>query len=151
MLQPEHYWMARHEARFHVQIEVLSAAPAERTPGPMPVQARVVRVFRGDGSLAAGDSVHFVEQVTRPGDEIPCGGMIWKAHDAVLSARYLEAFLNGDPPNCVIPLCQSEVIAAPTVRPIMPGYFPFVAVRVRALREVARAHAEGRRWWRFWQ
>jgi len=151
MLQPEHYWMARHEARFHVQVEVLSAVPVERTPGPMPIGAHVVQVFRSDGTLAVGDPVRFKEQVTRAGDELPCGGMIWKAHDDVLSARYLEVFLDGDPPNCAIPLCQSEVLAAPTARPRMRGYFPLIAVRIRALRIAARADAEGRRWWRFWR
>jgi len=150
MLQPEHYWMARHEARFHVQVAVLSAGPVERTPGPMPIEARVVRVFRSDGGIGEGDLVHFNEQVTRQGDEIPFGGMIWKPYDGLLSARHLEVFLDGDPPNCAIPLCQSKIIDSPTARPHMRGWFPLVAVRMRALRKAALATSEARPWWRFW-
>ena len=151
MLQADFYLMARHEARFHVRVEVLSVKPVEHTPGPMPLEARVVEVYRTDGTLKVGDRVTFAEYVTRAGDEIPDGGIRWKGHDEVMSARYLEAFLNGEPPACEVALSQSVVLSASTGGAQLQGWFPVVAVRQRALRACAEPPASRRRWWRFWE
>ncbi|MFN0088582.1 MAG: hypothetical protein ACKVX9_24555 [Blastocatellia bacterium] len=151
MLQPEAYLMARHEARFHVLVEVVAARPAERTPGRMPIEARVVEAYRSDGTLRAGDLVRFQENVMRPGDEIPCGGVWWKQHDEVLQARYIEAFLDGDPPNCAVVLSQSQIVASPDGTARMEGWFPLAAIKQRALQALAEREASGRRWWRFWR
>lgn len=151
MLQADFYLMARHEARFHVQVEVITVSPVERTPGPVRLDARVIQVFRGDRTLKAGDRVTFEEHVMRPGDSIPCGGILWKEGGALQQARYLEVFLNGDPPECAVPLCQSEVIAAPSNKARMRGWYPLVATRQRAFRLLARRQAASRPWWRFWE
>lgn len=119
--------MARHEARYHVLVEVLAAIPPDRTPGEVRVEGRVVELFRSDGLLRAGDKVRFTESVTRPSDSrdtIPIGGTRWKDHDDVLGARFIEAFLNGDPPGCRVALWQSQVVPAPAGAPRMNGRFP---------------------------
>lgn len=145
MLQPEYYLLARHEARFHVLLEITSAGPAAPTPGPMPLEGVVLRAYRTDGALRVGDHVRLAEHVMRPGDDLPCGGIRWKPHDEVASARYLEAFLNGDPPDCEVALSQSVVLAEPGAGPRMRGWYPITAARIRARRAAAE-----RPWWRFW-
>lgn len=151
MLRPERYLLARHEARYHVVVEVLSATLIKRTPGPMRIEGRVVEVYRSDGTLKPGDPVHFVESVHRPGDEIPAGGTIWKSEAEVLSARFIEAFLDGEPPACAVALWQSEVIPELTGVARMRGRYPLVAVRERMLQTLAERDATGRRWWQFWK
>jgi hypothetical protein len=137
MLHADRYLMARHEARHHVTVEVLSAKLLDPTPGSVRVEGRVVEVFRTDGTLRVGDSVTFVEAVTHPGDEIPCGGTRWKGHDDVISARFIEAFLEGEPPACAVTLWQSEFVPPPTGNPRMRGWFPLVALRERKRRSLA--------------
>jgi hypothetical protein len=118
----------------------------------MSLETRVLKVYRSDGTLKVGDCVNFAEYVMREGDEIPCGGTRWKRHDEVWNARYLEAFLNGEPPSCEVALCQSVMLSAPTDCPQMDGWYPDVAIRQRALRASwEEGKAAGRRWWQFWR
>jgi hypothetical protein len=100
------------------------------------VDATVVRVFRGGAIIREGATIRFRIAVTVPGDEIPAGGIIWKPYKDVLEGRYLEAFLDGDPPDLAIALSQSEFIAEPTLRPVMRGYFPIPAIRRSLLHRV---------------
>ncbi|MBM4068160.1 MAG: hypothetical protein FJ271_04355 [Planctomycetes bacterium] len=141
--------MARHEATYHVTVEVSSAALLGRTPGLVRVEGRVVELFRTDGRLRVGDPVTFVEAVTRPGDEIPCGGTRWKGCDEVLAAGFIEAFLDGEPPDCAVALWQSEVVPSPTAVPRMQGRFPLVALREQKRRALAERGRWGSWWWPF--
>lgn len=131
MLQPIFYLLARHRAQFHVQAEICSVAMPDRTPGFATVEARVERVFRGGPGLQPGDAVRFAAAVTRPDDRLPIGGIIWQSWDAVASARWAEAFLNGVPPDCEIALSQWTLLAAPTARPTLRGRFWHLALRQR--------------------
>ena len=129
MLPLARYNLARHEARFHVQIRYdrVHAVP----PGPSFVQlnATVVRVFRGEDALKSGDPVTFRMPITWPGDELPCGGVIWKSYFDVEAGQFAEAFLDGEPPNCALALWQIQIVDAPTDSPLMQGKFPVVRAR----------------------
>jgi len=144
MLQPERYLLARHEADHHVVVEVVSTSPPGRTPGLLRVEGRVVELYRTGGTLKPGDTVRFNESVMEPGDEIPCGGTLWKPRESVQGARYIEAFLNGTPPDCGVALWQSEVVPAPRGSPRMDGHFALLALRERLLRDRAGRGP----WWR---
>jgi hypothetical protein len=126
MLPQSFYNNARHEARFHVQVrlDAIHASP----PGPrfFPVEATVVRVFRGDTVLKPGDPISFDLPVAWPEDEIPAGGVLWQSFAHVSNSSYAEVFLNGDPPRCEIALSQCLTIDAPSDTPHMQGSFPAI-------------------------
>ena len=137
MLPLAHYNRARHDARFHVQIRYDRVGA--RPPGPSFIQlnATIVRVFRGADALRAGDPVSFKLPITWPGDELPCGGVIWKPYHDVEAGQFAEAFLDGEPPNCALALWQIHLIDAPTDAPLMQGKFPIARVRQNIVEWIA--------------
>jgi hypothetical protein len=77
----------------------------------------VVRVFRSDATLAVGDGVWFKVHVYR-GDLsffAPGGSAIH--YDTIRSAKYVEAYLNGCPPECHSPLDEWQIIESPSDHP----------------------------------
>lgn len=121
MLPASKYRKARRNAAFHVQVELIGPLPVIDTPGNVKVKAQVATVFRGSNSLSAGDHVTFEVAVTRPTDHpdsLPYGGQIWTNFDKSEAARFMEVFLNGDPPDCEVALWQSKLIDSVTITPL---------------------------------
>jgi hypothetical protein len=107
MMAPIHYTRARAEAAHHVQFEI-SAREGGRVTG------RVVRVFRGPLRKGARLTLHL--SVRDPSAPVIVGGTVWTDPQALAGARYLEAFLDGDPPDIV--MNQVKIIEAPTEAPV---------------------------------
>jgi hypothetical protein len=105
------YDEARLRARYHVQVEVAHATIAQ-TPARVPVTGRVRRIFRTDGRLGLGDEVHFSVAVCRPGDCIAPGGDRWMYLWLFERTTYVEAFLDGTPPECQVARSQCFPIPA---------------------------------------
>jgi hypothetical protein len=137
MLPSDFYLVARHEARFHVQVRLDHVADVARTPCFAAVDTTVVRVFRDGDTLKPGDEITFGIAVTRPGDEIPASGIVWKAHSTLVEARYAEVFLNGTPPDYEIALSNCTLIEEPTDKAQMRGSYHILARRHRKMREEA--------------
>jgi hypothetical protein len=98
----------RDRARFHLQVEVLSVQERvpllDCKPFNVSVKARVVRILRGDESLRVGDAVMFTLTVAQEGKS--GNSIVPKSirYSKLLEAGFLEVFLNGQPPNCHVPL-----------------------------------------------
>ncbi|HRK34478.1 MAG TPA: hypothetical protein PLJ47_07765 [Candidatus Hydrogenedentes bacterium] len=140
MLPLAHYQRARHEARFHVQVKFDPAEVSPPGPAFVPLNTTIVRVFRGGDALKPGDRIAFKLPITWPGDDLPCGGVIWKPHTAIKHSGYAEAFLNGNPPDCQLALWQIEMLEAPSDVPRMQGYFPIAHARHTFFERIAK-------WW----
>ncbi len=83
-------------APFHVQVEILERSLGE--PGEFArVDGQVARVFRGH--LRVGERVRFEIAVYRRPDEITPGGWSWIDVATFEAARFVEAFLEGEPPD----------------------------------------------------
>ena len=87
----------RQTAPFHVQLQLNKTGDPDRALGERRVHALVVRVFRTDGRLNAGDRVEFPLLVCRRGD--PPTGEVFIFEDAFSKAEYVEAYLTGNPPK----------------------------------------------------
>jgi hypothetical protein len=120
MLHPFAYKNARIQARFHVQVELVSVPEIARTPSNVHVGARVIRVFRGAPDLRIGDLVEFELSVCRQDDDIADGGTSWTDSDALRRARFMEVYLNGEPPNTSMALGESRIIETPSEFPALP-------------------------------
>ena len=107
---------ARLLARFHVQIEVTFRDGEIETPAALPIKGTVVRVFRGVGAIGVGDEVAFSVEVARPEDDIPCGPS-FMLYENFMRASHMEAFLNGNPPDCELALDECIALDNPTPRP----------------------------------
>ncbi len=88
-------------------------------PGKARVVASVVRMFRGDGTLAIGDTVTFDLSVLQRMDQMPTSGECWTLADRVSAEKVMEAFLDGDPPECELALWQSLLIDSESAEPRM--------------------------------
>ena len=119
VLPSSHYDQARHDAAFHVQVELIKLPTGADTPCTITVCARVVEVFRALKSINPGDTVRFGVDVNRRDDEIPAGGTIWIDYDNLSSARFMEVFLDGDPPDCQVALWNCQLIDSPSRKPKM--------------------------------
>lgn len=122
MLHPWRYEEARRQATFHGQVQILNVEMTERTPAHVRVDAEIRRKFRGIASFRVGVVISFNVSVLR-GDEpvqiIPIGGTRWTNYGDLLRAKYLEVFLDGEPPNCQVALWQSAIIAELTSQPTL--------------------------------
>ncbi|HVS36442.1 MAG TPA: hypothetical protein VMS17_12825 [Gemmataceae bacterium] len=74
-------------------------------------------MFRTDGRLQFGDRVRFAVSVL--GEAVmPCpGGTLWTCHESLAAARFMEAFLDGTPPDCQVALWQTKIVDAPSDAP----------------------------------
>jgi hypothetical protein len=109
------YW--RRTAPFHVQLELEKPHAIQTVSGDVQVQGRAVRVFRTDGRLAVGDRVAFALCVCREGDE-PTGPAYIYCED-FNAARYMEAYLVGDPPEFKLAAYEFNVIPSPSDEPTL--------------------------------
>src|ERR1043166_3370468 len=122
IMPPFRYVKARFLARFHVQVE-LEGVPD--TPGKRGVSARVVRVFRG-AELRIGDTVNFeiwCARKQREMEDVPIG-VGYVDFDALQHARYIEVYLDGEPPDCSVPREQYTIIEIPSDDPVLPAIPP---------------------------
>jgi hypothetical protein len=137
---------ARREAPFHVQIQVNSIPPEFSTPAEVLVEGRIVSVFRSDGRLMVGDRVSFAVRVCREGEETP-PGPAYLAHEELVRATHIEAYLTGNPPHCEIPLEEYEVFtgfrAGPNMTVAQLESLPAGRPGSISTRE--------RKWWQIWK
>jgi len=118
MKAPPAYTEARLRARFHVQVEY-EAPRIVTTPTYVTVCGRVKSVFRGDNVLYAGDVIQFQVAVYSDGDLLPPSGTLWMNRRGIVKGRFLEAFLNGNPPTCTVAASQSKLISELSSSPQM--------------------------------
>jgi len=119
-LPPYVYAQARDQATYHLQIKVTDVTPPAKTPGECETSGEVVRIFRDrSGTLRLGDRLAFAVSCSRRGDPRIVGGVLWTDYDALMRARYLEAFLNRENGRYRIALWQSRIIEAPTDAPVL--------------------------------
>jgi hypothetical protein len=111
---------ARLHAAYHVQME-LEKVPNK--PGKGQVSGRVVRIFRGTPRLRLGDTVEFEVWAARKQHELQdvLIGVAYLEFDALRHARYVEVFLDGEPPNCTVPEAQHKIIESPSDAPAIPS------------------------------
>lgn len=91
MLPPDFFNQGRMRAQHFIQAKVLTWNGR--------LEVKVTRVFRGD--LKRGDRLSLFVSIA---GDIPLklgDPTLWADLPAVLSARYVEAFLDGDPPQVV--------------------------------------------------
>jgi HEAT repeat protein len=128
-LPPRVYAEARDGSQFHLQVEVEKVvrlphpsgdeAAAEVFGFKARVAGRVVHVFRGGAAVQPGDRVTFDVAAALEPRAIP--GVHEMAWDQLRAARYLEVFLDGEPPDCgdvgiLLPL----VLDASSDAPVLP-------------------------------
>jgi hypothetical protein len=120
MLPAYRYNIARWRADLHVQVRLERVAVDAQTPGDVPVAACVVHVFRGPQTVRIGDPLEFSVSAARHGDALPIGGALWTNLDVLRAGRFMEAYFDGQPPNCSVALWQCQVIDAPSDAPVLP-------------------------------
>jgi len=137
---------ARREAPYHVQIEIGELPPEIKTPSAVPIMGQAVRVFKSDGKLKVGERVNFTVRVFRETDLVPPGSA-YLLEDALRHAAYMEAFLNGPPPQFDLVLDERTLLDAPTAEPVMSS------TELGGHGETARENAPARssKWWEFWK
>jgi hypothetical protein len=120
VMPPWVYEQARDQATYHLQIKVTRVTSSARTPGECETSGEVVRIFRDrSGGLRLGTPLAFAVSCSRRGDTPMPGGTLWTDHDALMRAKYLEAFLNRTDGRYQVALWQSRIIEAPTERPVI--------------------------------
>jgi hypothetical protein len=112
-----------------------------QTPAEVLVEGPVIRVFRSDGNLKPGDWVSFKVNVCREGDEILLIGPTYTFYDNFVAASYVEAYLNGAPPQCEVPLDEWAPLETPSEEP---------RLTVEELEHLVKATKRKRKWWPFW-
>lgn len=140
----------RRTAPFHVQLEVEKPQDVQGVPGDRQIQGRAVRVFRTDGRLAAGDRLRFELWVCREGDEPT--GPAYIHFDDFMTARFMEAYLYGDPPECKLAAYEFSVISAPSDEPTLtPRELEEWLERFNNAPAAAPGIRKAPRWWQFWR
>jgi hypothetical protein len=105
MIAPFYFREARMTASDHIQGKIVQRGPAS-------VQVMVERVFRG--KLKRGTRLTLHVSIAH-GGPIELGSTLYTNADVVASARYVEAFLDGSPPEVVRD--QIKFLAEPTREP----------------------------------
>jgi hypothetical protein len=106
MMAPSVYRDARLRAAHHVQAKII-----RRRDGVLDVE--IARVFKG--ALQAGDRLTLHVSVAGDGP-LPIGGTIYTDAETFARASFVEAFLDGDPPEIVRD--QVKFIPKPTAKPV---------------------------------
>ena len=116
MMAPPIYNESRLRAKYHLQIEINDRAEVGQTPTDTPLFCRVRRVFRGE-DLHIGDDVRFTVYVIGDLEEVDPDVEGFMYLSTLLAARYLEVFLEGEPPNLALTLSEFGVIQRPSDEP----------------------------------
>ena len=121
LMAPEFYRQARADALFHVQVAIDKVTPPAKGPGSCMVEGKVAEVFKDAGNkLPAGTPVSFSVACHRKGEEVPIGGTMWTDTDALMSAKYIEAYLMPGVDGYAVAMWNSKIIAAPSKSPQFP-------------------------------
>jgi hypothetical protein len=115
-MAPWTYTDARIDSRYHVQVKLLRMVIGQ-TPSEVPLHGIVVRVFRGGENLNVGSEIQFSVDVISNKDEPRFGDEVWQVKESIEKAKYMEAFLDGNPPQCKVAAWQSFIINAPSDTP----------------------------------
>jgi hypothetical protein len=142
VLAPEYYEEARRSAPSHVQIKIEDVGSPSGGMGPCDVEGEVVRVFKGD--LAPGAKLRFDVSCYDYGT-IPSGPTLWTDYDALVDAKFLEAFMSGDPAPKVA-LDQVEIILEPRDAPYCDSNSLYCESTVDAAAREEACSAAGRVW-----
>lgn len=139
--------LARRTAPFHVQLE-LTSVPAECPNQEVRIEARIVCVFRGEELLQPGSLLSFPLWVCNEGREPTGPAFVY--HQALVTASYMEAYLDGTPPQYRVAAYEFTLLSEPSTLPIMRDDDDWV----RTLRgEMPRVAVQPRnaRWWEIWK
>ena len=110
----------RKTAKFHVQVEIVSLEKPGYFPATIQLEGRLIKIFRdNENQLTIGDTITFPIEVTDEGAFIPEGATLWTYYKNISSARFMEAFLNGEPPDLEIELWQKVIIPSASEKPYM--------------------------------
>jgi hypothetical protein len=140
--------LCRRMSPFHVQVELVTAR--EPLLGPRRVQGRVVQVFRGDGRVVSGDQIDFRLWVCEPGKE-PTGECYVYRNDFI-RARYVEAYLHGNPPGCEIAGNEFTLIDSPSETSYLTvGDLEELVARLAKAEAGPLRTQRARNWWQFWK
>ena len=141
---------ARQTAPFHVQLELAKSQDMSIQSDEVRVQGRVVRVFRTDGRLARGDQVAFRLWVCLEGREPTGPAYIY--YDDFVRMAYVEAYLDGDPPECRLAAYEFRPISTPTEEPMLTADD---LEKLLGPEGGIGASTSGtptvKRWWQFWK
>ena len=141
--------MWRRTAPFHVQLALLKTRGLEQVAGETQVEGQVIRVFRTDGRLTAGDRIRFPLWVCQPGDE-PTGPAYIYCENFV-KAAYMEAYLYGSPPECKLAAYEYGVIGSPTEQPTLSlEQLEYLSERYDEEDAETPRILKTTKWWRFW-
>lgn len=106
----------------HVQVELIGPHFAAKTPANLQLDAKVMRIFRSDGQIKAGDEIKLLVSVRRPTDEL-CAGQDPLAPrldaDLFAAARFVEAFVKRWPSEYRVSRDQIDIIPAISDMPYM--------------------------------
>ncbi len=113
----EIYQRHRQTARYLLQIRIEKAWIEKAEAGLVPVEGIVARAFRSTWKTRVGRRVRFEVPVLPPGNPMPLGPALFLPLAALQPGRYLEAYLNGKPPDLELAGWQVLPLDAPTNRP----------------------------------
>jgi len=142
VLAPEFYEEARRSAPNHLQIEIKDVSSPSGGMGPCKVEGEVVRVFKGD--LAPGAKLKFEVSCYDYGT-IPSGPTLWTDYDALVDAKFLEAFMSADA-SPRIALDQVEIVLEPRDAPYCDSNSLYCESTVDAAAREESCGAAGRVW-----
>jgi hypothetical protein len=152
-MAPWVYAKAAKASRFHLQVKT------ERVDSEGLVLARVVRIFRGQEAIRIGEAIEFGVPVRERDDGPP--GSHYLVYSRLLQAKYLEVFLNGEPPKFGnLGFLMPVIIAAQSAKPVtnLPegdlGADPLAADREPSVPDTVKnlpPLPRRRRWWQFWK
>ena len=127
---------ARREAPIHVQVK-LTDLPATDPDGFARVGGEVVRVFRGETALRHGASIEFRLWMCRRGREPT--GPAYAYYEDLVAKGYMEAYLEGSPPDCRLVAYEFCLLSEPSDDP-----------RLR-VDDLDRSLPVPKKWWQFWR
>jgi hypothetical protein len=142
VLAPEYYEEARRSAPNHLQIEITDVSSPSGGMGACQVEGKIVRVFKGD--LAPGAKLKFDVSCYDYGT-IPSGPTLWTDYDALVDAKFLEAFMSGDA-SPKIALDQVEIILEPRDEPFCDANSLYCESTVDAAAREESCGVAGRVW-----
>lgn len=122
------YHRARQEAQLHVQVELSPISPeiyrinesVEKVNWEFPLTGKIVTIFRGHRFCQVGQTINFHVGVLADDQPPVPSGVWWIGCSNLVNAKYMEVYLNGEPPDCSVALSQYQIIEAPTEEPLFP-------------------------------
>jgi hypothetical protein len=149
---------ARRNATLHIQIR-LTDVPATPPEDYARIGGAVVRVFHAEIPLEFEAPVSFVVWVCSKGKEPT--GPAYVYHENLLHMGYVEAFLNGKPPNYHLVGYEFTLIGEPSDEPMLTVGEPSDVLRREAAEDMlsrprplavsGQRPAAAKKWWQVWK